>query len=118
MDKETVDLARKESEEAYLIYANLKATYLSAEQDWLKKSRRFKDFDYQLALVDGRLKKIPSGGEHKEKKQPELTLEQLKSVIAKLGVNLVIEEPQEIIEEVLEITEELPPEVLGDVLEV
>lgn len=109
MNKETVDAARKEAEDSYLIYANLKATYQEAEQDWLKKSRRFRDFDYQLALVDGRLKKIPPASDkvRKEKKQPELTLEQLKSIAATLGVNITIEEPEEISEEVRELEEEV-----------
>ena len=103
MDKETVDRVRKEAEEAYLVYANLKETYIIAEADWLKKSRRFRSFDYELALTDGRLKKIPPGG-HKEKKQPELTLEQLKSIAMTLGVNITIEEPEEeseVIEDIL-----------------
>jgi hypothetical protein len=104
VDKETVDRCRKESEEAYLVYANLKTQYLEAEKDWLKKSRRFRDFDYQLALVDGRLKKIPPGGEKKEKRAPELTLEQLQSIAAKLGVSISVDQPamesEEVIEEV------------------
>ncbi|MBE3140252.1 MAG: hypothetical protein IMZ53_06685, partial [Thermoplasmata archaeon] len=63
--------------------------------------------DYQLALTDGRLKKIPAQGEHKEKKQPELTLDQLKSIAETLGVNITIEEPQEVSEEVQELEEEV-----------
>jgi hypothetical protein len=91
MTKEEVDKARKESEEAYIKYANIKAIYIDAEKDWLKKSRRFKDFDYQLALTDGRYKKLPPIAERKPKKQPELTLEQLQAIAAKLGVNISIE---------------------------
>ena len=105
MDKETVAKARKESEEAYLVYANLKSTYLQAESDWLKKSRRFKDFDYQLALTDGRLKQIPSGEERKQKKQPELSLDQLKAIAEKLGVNISVE------------TEESNEEVISAIME-
>lgn len=102
MDKETVDRCRKESEEAYLIYSNLKEQYLEAERDWLKKSRRFRNFDYQLALTDGRLKKIPPGGEKKEKKAPELTLEQLQTIAAKLGVNISVDQPAMESEEIIE----------------
>ena len=51
MDKETVAQARKESNEAYLIYATLKIPYLKAEENWLKKLYRFKEFDYQLAQI-------------------------------------------------------------------
>jgi hypothetical protein len=92
MDKETVERAKKESDEAYLIYSNMKEQYKAAEQDWLKKSRRFKDFDYKLALTDGRLKKIPPAGECKQKKTPELTLEQLRTIAEKLGVNITVDE--------------------------
>ncbi len=99
MEKRQVDAARKEAEAAYLIYANLKATYKEAEKDWLKKSRRFKAFDYELAQTDGRLKKIPPGGERKEKKQPELSLEQLKEIATRLGVGITVEEDNTVVEE-------------------
>lgn len=96
MDQETVNRVRKEAEEAYLIYANLKEQYLSAEKDWLKKSRRFKAFDYELAQTDGRLKKIKTTDDgRKTKKQPELTLDQLQAIAAKLGVNITVNEPEE-----------------------
>ena len=92
MDKETVAQARKETDEAYLIYATLKIPYLKAQENWLKKLHRFKEFDYQLALIDGRLKKIPYKGKCK-KPFLELTLEQLKNIIEKLDINTSIEEP-------------------------
>lgn len=95
MDKETVDSCRKEAEAAYTIYHEIEGRYLIAQADYLKKSRRFRSFDYELALTDGRLKVIPPGGERKEKKQPELTLEQLKNIAATLGVNITVEEPEE-----------------------
>ena len=91
MDKETVAQARKESDEAYLIYTTLKIPYLKAEENWLKKLQRFKEFDYQLALTDGRFKKVSFGRECKEKKPPELTMEQLKNVIEKLNIKISIE---------------------------
>jgi hypothetical protein len=91
MDKETVERAKKESDEAYLVYSNLKAQYQEAEKDWLKKSRRFQDFDYQLALVDGRFKKLPPAGECKQKKEPELSLDQIKTIATNLGINISVE---------------------------
>ena len=91
MDKETVAQARKESNEAYLIYATLKIPYLKAEENWLKKLHRFKEFDYQLALTDGRFKRISSGRKCKEKKPPELTMRQLKNIIEKLNIDIPIE---------------------------
>ena len=91
MDKETVDKAKKESDEAYLVYSNLKAQYQEAEKNWLKKSRRFQDFDYQLALTDGRFKKLPPAGECKQKKKPELSLDQIKTIAANLGINISVE---------------------------
>ena len=96
MTKETVDQARKEAGDAYSRLQKLKPLYEAAERDYLNKSRVFQDLDYQLALTDGRLKKIPSPSDKvtKEKKQPELTLDQLKSIAATLGVNITIEEPE------------------------
>jgi len=91
MDKETVAQARKESNEAYLIYTTLKIPYLKAEENWLKKLHRFKEFDYQLALTDGRFKRISFGRKCKEKKPPELTMRQLKNIIEKLNIDMSIE---------------------------
>ena len=91
MDKETVAQARKESDEAYLIYTTLKIPYLKAEENWLKKLHRFKEFDYQLALVDGRFKRVSFGRKYKEKKPPELTMRQLKNIIEKLNIDIPIE---------------------------
>jgi hypothetical protein len=95
--------ARKIADEAYLTYSNLKALYLEAEQKWLKTSQSFKKLDYKLAEIDGRLKKLPSVGskERKTQKQPELTLTQLQSIAAKLGVSITVEEPEEDNEEVI-----------------
>jgi hypothetical protein len=104
--QEMVNRARKDADEAYVTYANLKEQFAVAESDYLKKCRRFRDFDYKLALTDGRLKKLPTAGERKPKKQPELTLEQLKSIAAKLGVNITVDEPEENEEVVEAIAEE------------
>ncbi len=96
MDKQTVDQARKEAEEAYVKFSLLRDAFIKAETNYFKKLRQFKDMDYVLALTDGRLKKIPTGEKGREtKKQPELTLDQLKSIAAKLGVNISVEEPEE-----------------------
>ena len=100
MDKETVERARKDAEEAYVKLALLKDAYFKAESDYVKKSARFRNFDYELAQSDGRLKKLPSQGTKKVKKQPELSLEQLRSIAEKLGFNLNnIEEPEEEMDE-------------------
>lgn len=86
--KEQVELLRKEAEVSYQKYSLLRDAYTKAESDYFKKSRRFQNLDHELALIDGRLKKIPSSGERKEKKQPELTLDQLKAIAEKLGFDL------------------------------
>jgi len=93
--QEQVNEARHEAEKLYTKYAILKDAYLKAEKEYLEKLNIFKKLDYQLAETDGRLKKIPPSGERKEKKQSELTLEQLKTIAAKLGVDITIEEPEE-----------------------
>jgi hypothetical protein len=103
MDKSTVDQAKKEAEEAYTKLALLKDAYFKAESDYIKKLSRFRNFDYELAQTDGRLKKIPAQGERKVKKQPELTLDQLKAIAENLGFDLTsINEPEEENEEVIE----------------
>lgn len=104
--QEQVNELRREADLAYLVYANIKEQYQSAETDWLKKSRRFKDADYKLALVDGRLKKIASTQPKKLKEPPTLTLEQLKSIAATLGVSITVEEPEENEEVIETIAEE------------
>jgi len=91
MDRETVDRARREADNAFKRLQVLKPLYEAASRDYLKKSKVFRDLDYQLALEDGRLKKIPSLRERKEKKQPELTLEQLRTIAALVGVDITIE---------------------------
>ena len=88
MDKETVDRTRKEAEKAWTKMSLLKEVYFKAEAEYIKKLSRFRNFDYELALTDGRLKKIPAREKRGVKKQPELTMEQLRSVAATLGVTL------------------------------
>ena len=111
MDKETVDKAREEAEQAWTKFSLLKDAYIKAESDYIKKLSRFKNFDYELAQVDGRLKKVPPSGERKPKKQAELTLDQLKSIAATLGVNISVEEPEEEFEEEIEGELEIKEEV-------
>lgn len=90
MDQETVCKAKKEAEEAWTKVALLKDAYYKAEKDYMEKVTRFRALDYELALIDGRLKKLPPAGKETKKtqKQPELTLEQLKAIATKLGFNL------------------------------
>jgi hypothetical protein len=108
VDKLTVDKAREEAERSYVKFSLLKDAYIKAESDYIKKVDHFKNLDYKLALEDGRLKKVPpsEGKERKTQKQPELTLDQLKAIAAKLGVNISIEEPEEESEEVQEVNED------------
>jgi hypothetical protein len=87
MEKWKVDDARKEASEAYIKMSLLKDAALKAEADYLKKLNRFRSYDYELAQTDGRLKKLPPQGERKTKKQPELSLDQLRVIAEKLGFN-------------------------------
>jgi hypothetical protein len=101
--KEQVDALQKEAEVAYQKLSLLKDAYYKAESEYIKKLNRFRELDHHLALIDGRLKKVPPGGERKVKKQPELTLEQLKTIAEKLGFDLTsVDEPEEENEEVVE----------------
>jgi integrase len=103
MDKETVDKARVEAERAYVTLSNLRELTSRAEMKYVKLSRRFQDYDRQLALVDGRYKVLPPHeGKKKPKKEPELTIEQIMSIAQKLGVRLTTEEPVEVDDELLE----------------
>ena len=95
MDKETVDKAKEMAGAAYKRLQCLKPLYEAAERDYAKKSQIFQDLDLELAQTDGRLKKIPPGGRRAPRGMPELTLEQLKDIAAKLGVNISVEEPEE-----------------------
>ena len=97
--KEFVEGLRKEAETAYTKYLLLKDSTEKAEREYLKKSQRFRELDYQLALVDGRLKKVQPKVETKKKKIPQLSLEQIKEVAIMLGIKLPIEVHDEEIEE-------------------
>jgi NADH dehydrogenase/NADH:ubiquinone oxidoreductase subunit G len=103
--KEFVEGLRKEAETAYTKYLLLKDSTEKAEREYLKKSQRFRDLDYQLALVDGRLKKVQPKVETKKKKIPKLSLEQLREIAITLGVKI----PVETLDEELEDDEEQEP---------
>lgn len=87
--KEYVEKLRKEAEAAHTKYLLLKDQATRAESEYLEKSKRFRDLDYQLALVDGRMKKVESG-EKKGKKVDigSLSLDDILSLAAQLGVSL------------------------------
>ena len=105
VSNEFVESLRKEAEIAYTKYLLLKDSANKAEKDYLKKSQRFRELDYQLALVDGRLKKVQPKVETKKKKMPELSLEQLREIAITLGVKI----PVETLDEELEDDEEQEP---------
>ena len=106
MDKETVDKARIDAERAYVTLSNLRELASRAETNYLKLSRKFQDYDRQLALVDGRYKVLPPQEKKKhQKKEPELTMEQLLRIAQKLGVQVTTEEPED-----TDLSEELEEE--------
>ena len=86
--RKVVSEARKVVEASFIKMSLLKDAFYKSEKDYIKKLEQFKTMDYELALKDGRFKKLPSQGERKEKKQPQLTLDQLKSIAEKLGFDL------------------------------
>ena len=100
MDKETVDQAQKDAEVAWTKFSLLKDAYSKAESDYVRKVNKFHRLDHALALEDGRLKKLqPSdSSKRKPKKQPKLTLDQIKGIAEKLGIKLTIETFDEEIE--------------------
>jgi len=100
MNQETVDRLEKEVGTAYKAFKIAEKVYREKELDYCKKSRRFMQADYELALTDGRLKKIPP----KVKKEPkpfEMSLNQIKAIADKLGINLTIEQPEQIEVEII-----------------
>ena len=96
MDQETVNQARKDADRAYKLYKRAKDLFDRLSADYLHKTRRFKEFDYELAQTDGRLKKIP---EHQRQKKKELTLIDVQRIAKILGVNLTEEKEDESKEE-------------------
>ena len=98
MDQETVDQARKEAGEAYIVFEKAMKAYEAASTDWLRKKGIFQNLDYQLAMTDGRFKVIPPG-QKKEKKPATLTLEQIQNIADILGIKIE-EEDEDNAEEV------------------
>jgi len=94
MDKETVDAARREAGEAYIVFAEAMKVYEAASIDWLRKKGRFQELDHQLAMSDGRLKVVPPR-QRKDVKQPELTLGQIMSIASALNIKVTEEEEEE-----------------------
>ena len=90
MDKETVDKVKEELKCAYTKYSLIKIKFLEAEAEWLKKKKVFERYDYELALIDGRTKIMPPAGQKKVPvtKPVELSLDQILSVAARLGVSI------------------------------
>jgi crotonobetainyl-CoA:carnitine CoA-transferase CaiB-like acyl-CoA transferase len=87
--KEQVEAAKKEAGIAYQKYSLLKECFAKAEKEYFEKSQRFQALDHELALTDGRLIKLPSTASGKKvTKQPELTIDQLKTIAEKLGFSL------------------------------
>ena len=110
MDKETVDRCRREAEESYQKLMIARSVFERAQEDYLKKSRRFRDYDYQLAKTDGRLKVLPPSERREKKNKPvELSIEQILRIAEKLGINLNSEpQPEE------ESTNDLDEQVEGE----
>ena len=98
MDKETVDLTRKEAEEAFEVYIKAKKVYEEAANHYMKLNRRFQSFDYELALTDGRLK-VYKTAQPKEVKPATLSLLQLQSIAEALGIKLDPEQEDNYTEE-------------------
>lgn len=115
MDKETVNQARVEAEQAHTKLNLLRECYNKALVEYNEKSELFRKLDYELALEDGRLIKLPSAtpGQRKMKKQPELSLDQLKAIATKLGFDLT--EVDEVDEE--ESEEEMDEESIKAIME-
>lgn len=110
MDKESVAIAHRQAEVAYQQLQLAKGVYEHAEKEWLKASRRFRDYDYQLAKTDGRLKVLPPSERGEKKTKPvELSIEQILRIAEKLGINLNSEpKPEE------ESTNDLDRQVEGE----
>jgi len=87
--KEQVEEAKKAAGIAYTKYKLLSDAFRAAEREYFEKSKEFQKLDYDLAMTDGRLKKVqPGESGTRRRKQPELTLDQLKAIAEKLGFDL------------------------------
>jgi len=98
--KEEVEVARVDAERAHIKLGLAKDIFKKAEECYYVKSKRFRQLDYELAKVDGRLKVLPPSGTRikKEVKPAELSLDQIKSIMEKLGITISIDEGEETLE--------------------
>ena len=87
VDKLAVSQAREVADQAYRVYSDLQDKCQEAEKDYAEKRKRFQALDYQLALTDGRLKKIPSGQRGKIESSA-LTLDQITAIAKTLGIEI------------------------------
>ena len=99
--KEFVEGLRKDAEIAYTKFKLLQDQAVKAETEYLEKSDRFKRLDYELAKIDGRMQRIPEKVK-KLKAQPELSLDDILLIAAKLGIKIVEDEPTDEDEEIVE----------------
>jgi hypothetical protein len=90
MDKETVEKLRQEAKDAYKDLKEIESIYLERKRLYCEKSQRFMQADHELAMEDGRYKKLPSKahGPTSRTKLDKLTMQQIYSLAKKLGVNL------------------------------
>ena len=88
--------AKLEASAAYTKYAEVKKIYDQAEREWVSAQKEFEQLDYQLALIDGRRTILPPQVSGKKvAKQPMLTLEQIKEIAKKLGIQVSVDEVDE-----------------------
>lgn len=85
--KDEVNSALNAAREAYMTYTSLRDQAEKAGAIYYEKSRVFQELDRQLAMVDGRFKKVETK-DKKLKKEYNFTMEQLKAIADILNVNL------------------------------
>ena len=90
MDKETVERLKEETINAFREFKEAEAIYKEKQKIYCEKSQRFMQADHELAMEDGRYKKLPSKahGPASRTKLDKLTMQQIYSLAKKLGVNL------------------------------
>ena len=90
MDKETVERLKEETSNVYKEFKEAEAVYKEKQKIYFEKSQRFMQADHELAMEDGRYKKLPSKahGPTSRTKLDKLTMQQIYSLAKKLGVNL------------------------------
>lgn len=83
--KEQLYLAKIEVKELWLNMEALKSSYNEAKENWKIANEVVEEIDYNLALIDGRLKVIKS---ETKTKNIKLTLEQIQHVAKVLGIDI------------------------------